>query len=360
MRFAYNADTMEILHVHRVQDILHGLVHLESAHVKRVTFEGTDNPQLMNNLTTWELGKFFRNVTGQDPDPAWSQAVVRELLALRIGEMKPRLIDDRELEQQIASVEGQLNRKDCPFFRYALGAKVPRTDSAAAAPLCVPKPFTAAQVAQAPASAAQRAAALAAARVPVSTVAPNAPWAKNNACAPDGGDATVKDQPTEASIKQEMDMAKTPEEIAAEKAAKDQEAAAKKAAAAEAKAAKDKEKADAKAAKDAAAAEAKAAKEKAKADAEAAKAANKLPEQNGITRPKPETLCGQIWAVLDGISTKNGAPASIAEAKEHPNLAGKADATIRTQYARWRKFYGVTGRVDPPKAPEATPAPATA
>jgi hypothetical protein len=344
MRFAYDEDKMELLHVHRVQDILHGLVFLESAHVKRVVFEDTDNPRLFDNLTTWELPKLFKNVTGADPDQSWPVPVVRELLAQRIEEMKPRLADDQELDRQIAEVEADLRQKVCPFYRYALGAKVPRTESAAAAPLCLPKPFTAAQVAQAPAAAVRRAAALAAAKVPMSTVAPNAPWAKNNACAPSGGDATVKDQTTEASIKQEMDMAKTPEEIAAEKAAKEAEAAAKKAAAATAKAAKDAEKAAAKAAKEAEAAAAK-----------AAKAANKLPEQNGITRPKPETLCGKIWSVLDGISTKNGAPASIAEAKEHPDVVGMADATIRTQYARWRKFYGVTGRVDPPKPAEATP-----
>jgi hypothetical protein len=358
MRFAYDEDKMELLHVHRVQDILHGLVYLESAHVKRVVFEDTDNPRLFDNLTTWELPKLFKNATGADPDQSWPVPVVRELLAQCIEEMKPRLIDDQELERQIAAVEADLRQKVCPFYRYALGAKVPRTDSAAAAPLCLPKAFTAAQVAQAPARAVQRAAALAAAKVPVSTVAPNAPWAKNNACAPNGGDATVKDQTIEASIKQEMDMAKTPEEIAADKAAKEQEAAAKKAAAAAAKAQKDAEKAAAKAAKEAEVAAAKAAKDKAKADAEAAKAANKLPEQNGITRPKPETLCGKIWAVLDGISTKNGAPASIAEAKEHPEVVGMADATIRTQYARWRKFYGVTGRVDPPKAAEPAAAPA--
>ncbi len=153
----------------------------------------------------------------------------------------------------------------------------------------------------------------------------------------------------------------TPEELAAAKAAKDQEAAAKKAADAAAKAAKEKEKADAKAAKDAKIAADKAAKDKAKADVLAAKTATKQPEQNGITRPKADTLCGKVWATLDEISRKNGAPASITEAKAHATLAAVNDATVRTQYARWRKYFGVTGRVaapTPPAAPVVETAPA--
>ncbi len=356
MRFAYDLDTLQLLHVHRVQDILHGLVQLESAHAKRVVFENTDNPQLFDNLTTWELPKLYRNVTGQEPDPTWSVQVTRELLALRIEETKPRLVDDNELLKQIESVAQELTQKVCPFYRYAMGAKVPRVEEGPLSPTRLGKPFTPKQVAEAAENAAKRAVELSKAYTQWTTVAPNAPWVKNNACTPSEASATVgDDHQNEANITQEMSMA-TPEEIAAAKAAKEQEAAAKKAAAASAKAAKDAEKAAAKAAKEAEAAAAKAAKEKAKADAEAAKAANKPPEQNGVTRPKPETLCGKAWATFDAISTKNGAPASIAEAKEHPSLAGMAEATIRTQYARWRKFYGVTGRVDAPKAPEAAPA----
>lgn len=144
---------------------------------------------------------------------------------------------------------------------------------------------------------------------------------------------------------------KTPEQLAAEKAAADQAAAEKKAAE---KAAKDKAAADKKAAKEAEKAKKKEeaeakkaaeAKEKAekKAAQEAAKAANKLPEQNGVTRPKSGTITGSVWDAADNISKQKGSPAAVSEvAAALPNVA---DATVKTQYARWRKFLGVSGRV---------------
>ena len=156
---------------------------------------------------------------------------------------------------------------------------------------------------------------------------------------------------------------KTQEQIAAEAKAAD-EAQAK----AEAKAKKDAEKAEAKAkkeaeakakkdAKDAAKAEAeakkaaeKAAKEKAKADAEAAKAAVKMPEQNGVRRPKPETLCGEAWAIFDSVSAKNGSPASIKESLEVARAQNLNEGNVKAEYARWRKFYAISGRVAAPEA----------
>lgn len=166
------------------------------------------------------------------------------------------------------------------------------------------------------------------------------------------------------------DTTKTPEQLAAEAAAnakaqadaKAAEKAAKAQAKADEKAKKDKEKADAKAAKEAAAAEAKAKKEadaKAKADAKAAaaaqKEATKMPEQNGIRRPKPGTACGNVWAMADEMSSKLGQPVPIADLSKSASAAGINDSTIRTQYALWRKFHGITGRVVAP-APAAAPA----
>ena len=85
------------------------------------------------------------------------------------------------------------------------------------------------------------------------------------------------------------DTTKTPEQIAAE-------AAAKKAAE---KAEKDAKKAAEKEAKKLAEKEA---KDAAKAEKAAAKEANKMPEQNGIRRPKPNTETGKVWALADSIS----------------------------------------------------------
>ena len=118
---------------------------------------------------------------------------------------------------------------------------------------------------------------------------------------------------------------KTPEQLAAEKAAADNAAAEKKAAADAKKAQEAEEKA------------------KKKAEQEAAKAAAKLPEQNGVTRPKPGTITGSVWDAADAISKNKGSPAAVSEVAAA--LPKVADATVKTQYARWRKFLGVSGRV---------------
>ena len=44
----------------------------------------------------------------------------------------------------------------------------------------------------------------------------------------------------------------------------------------------------------------------------AAREAARMPEQNGIRRPKPDGLCGKAWKIFDDVSAKNGSPASIA------------------------------------------------
>lgn len=143
-------------------------------------------------------------------------------------------------------------------------------------------------------------------------------------------------------------------------------AAAAATAAAEAEALKAQKAAEAKAQKEAAAAEKKAAKEAAKAEKEAKlaaakaekeaakaaklaeKEASKMPEQNGVRRPKPETLCGKAWAVFDEVSAKNGAPASIKESLEVARPLGYNEGNVKCEYARWRKFHSITGRVAPP------------
>lgn len=108
--------------------------------------------------------------------------------------------------------------------------------------------------------------------------------------------------------------------------------------------AKAKKEADAKAAKEKKEAE-KAAKIKAAEDAKKAKEDAKQPEQNGIRRPVPDSTTGKVWALADELSSKRGSPAAIADLLEIARKAGINDATTRTQYARWRKFYAVEGRV---------------
>lgn len=93
------------------------------------------------------------------------------------------------------------------------------------------------------------------------------------------------------------------------------------------------------------------------ATADAAKV--KQPEQNGITRPKGDSQTGKAWAIFDSVSQRNNAPASIGETLPLAKAAGINEATVRTQYARWRKFNGVSGRIAAP-TPPAPPAPPAA
>lgn len=135
------------------------------------------------------------------------------------------------------------------------------------------------------------------------------------------------------------------EKAAADKAAKAAEKAAEKAAKETAKAAE---------------AEAKAAELKAKEDKKtadlAAKEAKKQPEQNGIRRPGSDGACGKCWALFDKLSAEFKQPTPIKQAMaeglaQTPSLD---PSTIRTQYARWKKFHGISGSV--PALPEAAPA----
>jgi chromosome segregation ATPase len=110
---------------------------------------------------------------------------------------------------------------------------------------------------------------------------------------------------------------------------------------------------DAKAAEKTAAAEAKAKAAQEKEDAKAAKLAereaNRMPEQNGIRRPRPATKCGRVWELADSLSTE-AQPVSIAELLATANAEGLNEGNTKAEYARWRKFNGITGRIVAEKA----------
>lgn len=73
--------------------------------------------------------------------------------------------------------------------------------------------------------------------------------------------------------------------------------------------------------------------------------ADKL-EQNGITRPAAGTVTGNVWAAADSISfAQGGSPATIAQVKAHASMKEVNDHTIKTQYARWRQYNGIKGRI---------------
>lgn len=105
-------------------------------------------------------------------------------------------------------------------------------------------------------------------------------------------------------------------------------------------------------------------KAKAKDAAKAAKEANRQPMQNGVRRPGPNGLCGRGWAIMDQISQAKGAPAAAKEVKAATDAAGLHWGNIVGEYAKWRKFHGLTGRIyaagESPKAAKPAAAPAQA
>jgi chromosome segregation ATPase len=157
----------------------------------------------------------------------------------------------------------------------------------------------------------------------------------------------------QAKAKAEKEAAAAEKKAAAEKA-KAEKAEAKAKADAEKKAAKelaDKTKAEEKAA----AAEAKrlAAEQKAKDREQAATAKVKvqLVSQRGITQPKEGTKTRQVWDIANALSAAKNGPVAISELMPEAQKAGLNDATIRTQYARWKQFHGVYGQVSKAAAP---------
>ena len=164
-----------------------------------------------------------------------------------------------------------------------------------------------------------------------------------------GSEMCIRDREKAAKqAEREATKAAKAAERQAKKEVADAEREAKKAEREATKQAKIDAKEAAKAAKEAE----KAAKEQAKADAKAAREANRQPEQNGIRRPGPEGLCGQVWGLADKLSQELGQAVPIANLLEAGVAAGLNPSNIRTEYARWKKFHGLSGRITLPAAAE--------
>lgn len=71
-----------------------------------------------------------------------------------------------------------------------------------------------------------------------------------------------------------------------------------------------------------------------------------MPEQNGITQPKAGTSCAAIWDKANAMSSEIGKPVAVGDLMKVLVAEGYNEATIKTQYARWRKFHGVEGRIE--------------
>lgn len=65
------------------------------------------------------------------------------------------------------------------------------------------------------------------------------------------------------------------------------------------------------------------------------------PTQNGVTRPKPDTVTGRVWDICDELSKKAKAPAVRSDVMKACEEEGINKATVATQYGKWRKFNGL-------------------
>lgn len=77
-------------------------------------------------------------------------------------------------------------------------------------------------------------------------------------------------------------------------------------------------------------------------------------EKNGVTRPKAGTATGNVWAIADDLSAKLKRPATRAEVMEKAVEAQINEATVATQYQRWRVYNDVP-KAEPKAKPEKAP-----
>lgn len=78
------------------------------------------------------------------------------------------------------------------------------------------------------------------------------------------------------------------------------------------------------------------------------KAKNAMPKKNDVTRPRPDTACGKAWDLMDRLTAKLNQPAPVSLVLQAAEKEGLVHDTVKTQYARWKKFNGIEGRVQMP------------
>lgn len=74
-----------------------------------------------------------------------------------------------------------------------------------------------------------------------------------------------------------------------------------------------------------------------------AKKTEKQPEQNGVRRPRPDTLCGAAWATMDKVTLEAGRLCLISEViasaqADNPEVNLN---NLRGEFVRWKKFNGL-------------------
>lgn len=83
-----------------------------------------------------------------------------------------------------------------------------------------------------------------------------------------------------------------------------------------------------------------------------AKIEKNRPESNGVKRPSAGTICAQVWDIAASMSNisesgrdNSGSTPTLSQVVKAAESVGINKFTARTQYARWRVFHGITGRI---------------
>ena len=79
----------------------------------------------------------------------------------------------------------------------------------------------------------------------------------------------------------------------------------------------------------------------------------KAEKKNGVAMPQAG-VTARVWAIANQISGDLGSPAPRKDVMEAAKAEGINEATIATQYGRWRKFHGL-GRANPAPKPADEP-----
>lgn len=69
-------------------------------------------------------------------------------------------------------------------------------------------------------------------------------------------------------------------------------------------------------------------------------------EQNGVTRPSTGTVCDNVWNLCDHMTKALGKTVGLSALVDAAKLQNINQFTARTQYARWRAFMGLKGRLE--------------
>ncbi|WII71731.1 hypothetical protein QJS83_14795 [Bdellovibrio sp. 22V] len=88
-----------------------------------------------------------------------------------------------------------------------------------------------------------------------------------------------------------------------------------------------------------------------KAAAAERRAASRAPKVNGVGKPADGSICGNVWLLIEAIGAALGQHAPVAYVLSEGLARGYDANTLKTQYARWKKYHGLDGEIKLPLPP---------